>query len=42
MRYWDINEVMTAIEWMDIGDDQQYLHDKWAEAQSKSQSKGRR
>jgi hypothetical protein len=42
MRYWDINEVMTANEWLDIADDQQYLQDKWQEAQSKSRSKGRR
>lgn len=26
MKTWDINDVMTANEWLDIKDDQEYLH----------------
>lgn len=38
MEYWDINEVMTANEWLDIQDDQEWL----ADLQAKSDAKGRK
>jgi len=44
MRHWDINEVMTANEWLDIKDDQEYVMSQEAEAKRRasSASKGRR
>lgn len=36
MEYWDINEVMTANEWLDIRDDQEWLANLEAEQRSKS------
>ena len=35
MEYWDINEVMTANEWLDIQDDQEWLADMQAKADAK-------
>ena len=35
MEYWDINEVMTANEWLDIQDDQEWLADLQAKADAK-------
>jgi hypothetical protein len=35
MRYWDINDVMRANEWLDIQDDQEWLSNEEMKAQSK-------
>lgn len=43
MSYWDINEVMTANEWLDIRDDQEFLADRQAKAEAKANAaRGRR
>ena len=36
MRFWDINEVMTANEWLDIKSDQEYLLNQEAEAKRRA------
>jgi hypothetical protein len=40
MRYWDINEVMTANEWLDIQDDREWLHSM--EEKAKAEAAGRK
>ena len=41
MRFWDINEVMTANEWLDIKEDQEYLNEMHAKAERDAR-KGKR
>lgn len=42
VRHWDINEVMTANEWLDIRDDQEYLIDQRQKAEAAAaKSKGK-
>ena len=38
MQHWDINEVMTANEWLDIRDDQEWLAGLQAEADSRARN----
>lgn len=39
MRTWDINEVMTANEWLDIKDDQEFLANEKARLEAKARGR---
>ena len=42
VRHWDIMEVMTANEWLDIHDDQEWIQQQEAEAKRRAAAARRR